>query len=83
MKTTKPLLEPTALALVGAVAIPAIPDSKPPQSELPDEMMSRTLDLELWDLDSQGSFVRKSLPKTSLVPISFSHAGRWGASHQC
>lgn len=45
--------------------------------------MGRILDLELLDLDSQVSFVSSSLPKTSLLPVSFSRSTRWGATQYC
>jgi hypothetical protein len=59
------------------------PDVQPDRSELPGETTTRILDLELWDLDSQVSFVSRSLPKTLLLPVFFSRATRWGATQNC
>lgn len=44
------------------------------ESFLPGSKMERILELELWNLDSQGDPDEQSLPKTSLLPRSVRHA---------
>jgi hypothetical protein len=46
------------------------------------ETTGRILDLELWDLDSPASSARKPLPKTALLPVSFSQSSRWEATRK-
>jgi hypothetical protein len=43
-------------------------------------LLFHVLDLEIWDLDLQGSFARNSLPKISLLPVTFSRPSRWEAA---
>jgi hypothetical protein len=66
----------------GSLPGSSVPVVQPLQSALPDKTMSRMLDLELLDLDSDVSSARNSLPHTALLPVSFSHTGRRDAVHK-
>jgi len=56
----------------GNPPVSSIPFIQPSLSTVPGETIGRVLDLEIWDLDLQGSFARNSLPKISLLPVTFS-----------
>jgi hypothetical protein len=64
----------------GNPPVSSIPFIQPSLSTVQSETIGRVLDLEIWDLDLQGSFARNSLPKISLLPVTFSCPSRWEAA---
>jgi hypothetical protein len=66
----------------GNPADSSIPFVRQSLSAIQGETTGRVLDLEVWDLESQGSYARNSLPKASLLPVTFSCPSRWGATHK-
>jgi hypothetical protein len=62
---------------MGAPSTEFQPAVKAPQSVDLGKKSERELEFEFGNLDAGGSLLRKALPKSALLPPSFSCSGRW------